>query len=291
MRNDDQPDDMIEIQRPTGVWRIAQCRRKLAVRRELPGAHAFDRAAQALRHTAALCAEQRLTLALPASWLVNNRAPSPVFKLWLGPRLIGHWRALLGLLEGVDIHTWPSLDADARERLAHHARALTVEGHAAAALTKVLALLVPDLVPLMDDAALLFLLGATDGLPEAPSADRPTASTAFILPMLDAFAAATRAAEPALRALAEVAAPEGLSPAQVLDRLLWMESWGFRLFGSARASWWWIADDDGREAIVTLDRCPAPGARPEQRLALASVPDDATREALRSALEAVWDAA
>ena len=157
-------------------------------------------------------------------------------------------------------------------------RSLFIVTAAIAGLSKVLALLCPDTVPLMDDAAIHFALGA---VARPDSADTPIAGPEHFVPMLDWFAAAVQAAGPQLRALADDYALAPLSPAQVFDRLLWFETWGWRVCRQP-TPWWWIGDDEC-QAIV-----PMPGPPPSTaRVALSAISDASWRDAARVALEAV----
>ena len=86
---------------------------------------------------------------------------------------------------------------------------------------------------------------------------------------------------PELGALARDYALAPLSPAQVLDRLLWFETWGWRVCRQP-TPWWWLGED-GREAIL-----PMPGPAPSSaRIALPDIADPAWRETARAALDAV----
>jgi len=214
-----------------GEWSLEGAAEKLAWRARLPGASSYDRAAHALRVLAANGADamQLLPLALPASWLVNARATSHVFQRWLAPPSRDAWALLLERLGPMaSLEDW--LAASAADR-ADVARALTViatgrDGATLCAATKVLALLRPQLVPLMDDAAIAFAIGA---VPMPESADDPRAGAETFAPMLDWFARAVASAEADLVAIAKAHAFAVLDAPQVLDRLLWFDSWGHRL--------------------------------------------------------------
>src|SRR6185369_4383893 len=104
--------------------------------------------------------------------------------------------------------------------------ALSIDGQGPCAISKSLALLVPETVPLMDDAAIAFLTGA---VPMPATADDPKAPASLFVPMLDAFARAVLDVEPQLIALARAHTLVPLDAAQVLDRLLWVDSWGHRV--------------------------------------------------------------
>lgn len=278
-----------------GTWHLGMPAAKLQVRGRLPGAFGFDLAADTYRHAlrAGIPPADLLRMALPGSWMVNNKVPSPVFFRWLQPGVRAVWTRVVELLGG-DADAWlartPAERAELSERLAVlasiDAAARTGSAEApttgsACGLSKVLALLCPDTVPLMDDAALWFALGA---VPRPDTAETPTATTELFVPMLDWFAATVRACTPALARIAADYTPAPLSPAQTLDRLLWFETWGFRVC-RAPSPWWWVADG-AREAIV-----PVPGANPGPpgaRIDLASVPDAAWQATARDGLAAAY---
>jgi hypothetical protein len=195
-------------------WRIEGAPRKLALRAELPGARVFDLAATALRNARALGldAGDRLALALPASWLVNSPAVSRVLRRWALAPQRDAWIALIRAFEG-----GPDAWEGEREAVLTHVRALGDEEYAIEAISKVLAVLAPEVVPLMPAPARLFALG------------HDKADVATFGAMVDWFAGAVRD----LRApLAEIGRPFALDAAQVLDRLLWFDSEGHRHFAS-----------------------------------------------------------
>jgi hypothetical protein len=250
---------------PDVPWRLAMPRAKLQVRGRLPGAYGFDLAAHTYRQAraAGVPAADLVPLALPGSWMVNNKVPSPVFQRWMQPGVRDTWTALVELLSG-DAARWLARTPGERAEVERHLGALAELDAAArgrpaplgpaAGLSKVLALLCPDTVPLMDDAALWFALGE---VARPDTADAPSAGVEHFVPMLDWFATAVQAAGPALAALAADYPLATLSPAQALDRLLWFETWGFRVCRTP-APWWWVRDGD-REAIVPVPD-PAPAA-------------------------------
>jgi hypothetical protein len=278
------------------VWRLCMGRAKLQVRGRLPGAFGFDLAADTYRKArrAGLEPADLVPLALPGSWMVNNKVPSPVFQRWLQPVLRPIWTRLALLLDG-DAAAWlargqgerAQVEADLRVLAQHD---LAARGTAlptpdspapgtAAGLSKVLALLCPDTVPLLDDAALHFALGA---VPRPDTADTPSADVGLFVPMLDWFARAVLANLPALTTLATSYQHAPFSPAQALDRLLWFETWGYRVCRQP-TPWAWVADDE-REAIVPVP-APGPGA-PGARVDLAAVADPRWAAAAREGLAA-----
>lgn len=296
-------------------WHLSQPRAKLQVRGRLPGAFGFDLAADTYRKArrAGLDPADLIPLALPGSWMVNNKVPSPVFQRWLQPALRPIWARLVLLLDG-DAAAWLARGPDERAQveadlqlLADHdlaARGTTLPAGSppgtapgtAAGLSKVLALLCPDTVPLMDDAALHFALGL---VPCPATADTPIAGPGSFVPMLDWFARAVLANTSPLAALAAAYVHAPLSPAQVLDRLLWFETWGYRVCRQP-TPWAWVSEGE-REAIVPVPApAPAPSPGPGSlgaRVDLGTVTDArwaaAAREALATAaaedLEAAVD--
>ncbi len=276
-------------------WRLGMGRAKLQVRGRLPGAFGFDLAADTYRkaRAAGLAVADLVPLALPGSWMVNNKVPSPVFQRWLQPPLRPTWTRVVDLLAG-DAAAWRARGPDERAALVADLRSLAAldaaarggppDGPApgtAAGLSKVLALLCPDTVPLMDDAALHFALAA---VARPDSADTPGAGPELFVPMLDWFADAVLANAAALAALAADYTLAPLSPAQALDRLLWFETWGYRVCRTP-TPWAWVADGE-REAIV-----PVPGAgpgAPGDRVDLAGVADVRWRDTARAALDAIY---
>jgi hypothetical protein len=204
---------------------------KLVWRASLPGASTYDRAAHTLRalQGQGASAIDLLPLALPASWMVNAKATSHAMQEWLGPSFVDVWSVVL---EGVGFvlspGEWLALPSEERDAIAAAVTALAHgrNGATLAAVSKVLALLRPQLVPLMDDAAIWF---ATGEVSEPTTADAPSAPPTLFLPMMDWFARQVIASEKALVAAAVRHDRAVLDAAQVLDRVLWIESWGHRL--------------------------------------------------------------
>lgn len=212
---------------------IEEAAAKLDWRAQLPGASTWDRAACSLRILQAEGASSvdLLPLAMPSSWLVNAKASSRAMQRWLAQPALDHWAALLAALPfELSPEEWLASGPDVREACTSHvsalASAMPSEGTTLVAVTKVLALLRPQLVPLMDDAALSFAL---ELVPTPETAERPTAGPEAFVPMLDWFAREVLASEKELVALARDHTRAVLDTAQVLDRLLWVESWGERL--------------------------------------------------------------
>lgn len=197
----------------------------LARRASLPGAYGWDQAAHVLR---ALQAEgvpgvELLPLALPTSWMVNAKATSRTFRAWLTPRWQAAFSAALAALD--PSRPWPELDtAAAQAAVDELGRA---PGAGFAAITKVLALLRPSLVPLMDDAALAATLGA---VPVPATDEQPSAKTTHFSAAMDWFHRELARNERDLLELSRDHADAVLEPAQVLDRVLWYVSYGHRHF-------------------------------------------------------------
>jgi hypothetical protein len=213
---------------PTFVLKHAET--KLRRRGGLPGAFGYDLAADAFRHAIArgVPPQRLLAAAMPASWMVNNRAASTVFQKWLCPPHVERWERVL-MCVSPGYAAWGDVDDEARSALSTDVEALCIDGHGVAALSKVLALLAPQTVPLMDDSAVSFLIG---GVP-MPADDRtPTAGPEHFVPMLDAFAAAVLSVEGALVELARGYDLAPLDAPQVLDRVLWYDSFGHRHWGA-----------------------------------------------------------
>lgn len=277
---------MISLTRPSGSWTVYVPHDKLAVRAALPGAFGFDQAVHAVRVARArgVAPEDLVSLAMPTSWMVNNKAPSTVFQRWLKAPLADVWGALIELLS-CGYERFPELDATSREAITAGVRALSIDGQGAAAVSKVLAIVCPETVPLMDDAALWFALGA----PAAPTtADAPTADAASVVPMLDWFSREVTAHTADLIDLARGHGAAVLDAPQVLDRLLWMESWGWRILRSPAptATRWFHVQDGTREGILPLGG-PHPEvalASPLARHTLGDFEDSHWRRAAREAL-------
>ena len=199
----------------------------LDLRAGLPGASGYDRSAQALRVAAAhgLGLRDRLPLALHGSWMVNSRATSPVFQRWLQPAAEPAWEVLDAALAGGWDPSSPS-----RETAGQAAAWLCSAGTGVAALSKALGLLYPQGMLLMDDHALAYL-GVAPA--PAPGEEQGTAGADCFVPALDAFTAAVEDNFDALVTLARGHRAATLAAAQVLDRVLWMDSYGRRFFAAS----------------------------------------------------------
>lgn len=206
---------------------------KLRWRGCLPGASTWDRAAHTLRalQSDGVDAVALLPVALPASWMVNSRASSRAMQRWLTTPSVAAWSTVLDTIGfAMSPDEWLVLEAGRRELVTAAIQSLIsaaeADGGSLAAVTKVLALLRPQLVPLMDDAALWF---SCNLVAEPATADAPKAGASAFAPMLDWFAGQVLAGEAPLIALAAKHELAVLDAAQTLDRLLWMESWGNRV--------------------------------------------------------------
>jgi hypothetical protein len=196
-------------------WVVAEPTKKLAFRAQLPGARLFDLAGESLRAAKRLgtSASDRFTLALPASWLVNSPAISRVLRRWALEPHRETCLALVELLEGGPA-AWED-DPGTADAIRQAVASLGDEPYIAEALSKTLALLVPEAVPLMPDAARAFVLGTADR-------NEPDAFGR----MVDWFARAAIEHHEALARVARDHREVELTPGGVLDRLLWFDSEG-----------------------------------------------------------------
>jgi hypothetical protein len=257
--------------------RVVCAGEKLAARGRLPGAHGYDQAAHAVRLAAArgITAETLLPLLLPTSWMVNAPASSRVFQAWLSPPLLEAWGGLLELLDpGMSAADVAGASEEERRLVSTCVGALAaVPGSSLSAVSKVLALARPAIVPLMDDAAIALALGT---LPRTLEKATATASPELFLPMVSWFARAIAANEAELAELARGHEGAVLDAAQVLDRLLWFDSFGY----AEVTGWGWI--EDAGVAAVVPSRVP-PREKGARLPIEALHPDDRARaEALLS---------
>ncbi len=210
----------MQIALPSGTtWHLREAQKKLAYRAQLPGARVFDLAGASLRRAKACGVEpgDRFTLALPVSWLVNNPAISRVLRRWA---LEPHRETCLALAELLEAgHAERASDPGTRESIGLALASLGDEPYVAEGLSKVLALLAPEDVPLMPPAARDFVLGAADR----------DAKDAFAR-MVEWFAGAVIANEAELDAIARGHRETELTAGGVLDRLLWFDSEGHAHF-------------------------------------------------------------
>src|SRR5437868_6046259 len=158
------------------AWTILAPQEKLRARGALPGAHVFDHAAHVVRvlQPEGADAIALLPLVMPGSWLVNARGSARVFRAWLSGDPLEAWRTILTTIDdGLGPEGWLDLSASERDVCARAVLALASvgEGAALAEVTKVLALFRPQVVPLMDDAALIFALGEASPTLFAPMMD------------------------------------------------------------------------------------------------------------------------
>jgi hypothetical protein len=261
----------IALARAGSTWACVDGTEKLLARAKLPGAHAFDRATHGLglARAAGVPVVDLLPLAFASSWLVNSAIPSPVFRRWLSTPAVEVWSELVpALAEG----GWEELGQEDRATLAG---ALGALGEGVGAISKVLATLVPAAVPLMPDAALFFAAGSV-ACPQA--ADAQTAGVEAFAPTMDWFSRATKDTDAALVALGRGVDGPPLLAAQVLDRLLWFDSVGYRHF----KGWSWVRDGE-REGVVKVAPPAASADAPRAPIDLGAAPV-AFREAALAAL-------
>lgn len=233
-------------------WQCSFSLEKLLMRGQLAGASLYDKTTDALRQArqAGVPALTLLPAATGSSWMVNNTVTSALFQQWLHPSKLAHWESLLALLEGTNDNYLQRKD-ELREPLSQTLQALWLPQAGAAGLSKVLALLCPDVVPLMDDAALWYAL---DRVSYPANAQVITSKTNDFIDMLDWFATQAHTQQETLTLLATAYPLCQLSPAQVLDRLLWFESWGYHLF-QQQLQWRWVAHGE-QQGIVPLAEAP-----------------------------------
>ena len=215
----------MQIELPSGTtWHVQGAARKLAYRAQLPGARVFDLAARSLRvaRLRGVDAVDRFTLALPASWMVNSPATSPVLRRWALPPHRDTCLALIEVLEG-GLEEW-SADPETPRALRLAIASLGSEPYVIEALSKVLALLVPEAVPLMPPPARAFVLGDA-----AKDADAPDTFARIV----EWFARAALDHRADLESVAQQHAAQvgvELTGGGVLDRLLWFDSEGHKHF-------------------------------------------------------------
>ncbi len=215
----------MRVTTPSGrLWELTDVSRKLELRAGLPGARVFDRAAHSLRvaRERGLSDDERLPLALPASWLVNSPAPSTVYRRWA---LDPDRERILALLSLFDPSTLGPPDAETEAAVRAIVPTLGREPFLVEALSKVLALLAPHAIPLMPPLAVAFVLGPK----AAPDVE------AFVR-MVRWFGASVEAHWDGLAEAAAAHAEVPLDAAQVLDRLLWFDSDGCKHFPPASTS-------------------------------------------------------
>jgi hypothetical protein len=231
---------MIALERHGVRWQCLSEVEKLGLRGGLPGAFAYDAAVRGLARARAAGVETKdlLANAFSASWLVNGGTPSPLFRKWLTPPLVDVWS---GVADALASDPWSDLEAEERTTVGSALGTLMIEGQGVGPISKVLAALAPDAVPLMPDAALSFAIGAAQ---RVANADAQTAGAAAFVPMMDWFSKQVAAGS---KALSEIASGTWLTPAQILDRLLWFDSAGYMYF----KGWFWVKDGD-REAVLKV---------------------------------------
>ena len=201
---------------------LEHARKKLSLRAGLPGAYLFDRASHALRQARGknVSLEARVDLAFASSWLVNCPAPSPSLRALsqepLYPLVIAIAETLEDLPDAIDPATETELSG-AVNALSSALGDKAPQG--AEVLSKILALVLPETVPLLPDPACRYLLG-----------EPPKDPGVRFVRGLSVFRAATIALYTELVAIAKEHEENVLDAAQVLDRVLWFDSEGFRHF-------------------------------------------------------------
>lgn len=231
------------------TWVVTEALRKLVSRAELPGAYCYDRLAEKVHSLSqsGITAYNLLPLCLPGSWLVNGKAPSPVFKTWLSEEMRPHWEVLFELLSGSPTAVLQRSPAE-KARLQAAFDALGDGRCHLSAVSKVLALLFPEVVPLLEDGAVWLL---TRGVERPEVEDNGMAPPAQFVPCVEAFCRAMQQVAPSCEALSHHYGVTQLTSGQVLDRLLWFDAWGHRHFGYR-----------GEESLGRYVTLPAPGAAP-----------------------------
>lgn len=231
---------MLALERHGARWIGVGAVEKLALRGRLPGAFSYDCAVRGLARAraAGVAASELLANAFAASWLVNGGTPSPIFRKWLAPPFVEVWSEIANALATTP---WSELGPEDRAPLGTALGALMIDGQGVGPVSKALAALAPDAVPLMPDAALCFATGAAT---RVANADAQTAGAAAFAPMMDWF---TKQVGSSAKELADIGRDASLTPAQVLDRLLWFDSAGYMYF----EDWFWVRDG-AREAIVKI---------------------------------------
>jgi len=211
---------LVPIALPSGTtWHLRAEGKKLSYRAQLPGARVYDLVGRGLRtaQSRGVGAVDRLMFALPASWLVNSPAVSKVLRRWALPPHDETCLALLEVLEGGP-DAWAE-DAGTAESVRLALASLGDEPYVVEAVSKVMALLVPDAVPLMPAPARAFVLGEADR-------DHPDA----FMRIVEWFARTVIEQRAALEAIARDHTEVQLTAGGVLDRLLWFDSEGHRHF-------------------------------------------------------------
>lgn len=273
--------DRIILSTVHGEWPVVMAEMKLKLRARLPGASAFDDAAAGLR-AARASGVPAIALFAPAfasSWLVNSAIPSPVFQKWLVPAMRAKWAKLVALIEG-DGSPWPERSKETRAEIDGLLGEIAAVGATLGGISKVLALLSLEPVPLMPDAALALVLRA---LPVPAEPDAQTAPLKHFAPMMDRLAQAEESGGESLAELATKVPP--LRPPDAVDRVVWFDSVGYRHFKNDQGGWYWVRSES-KEAVVFVKG----DARPDHRIGTCvEVPadDDFSQRAL-SALEAAF---
>ena len=204
------------------AFSLSTAEKKLSLRAGLPGAYLFDQAAHALRQARGkgLSLDARLDLAFASSWLVNSPATSPVLRAFSRPPLRP---VVVALAEAIE-ELGDDMGLESEREISGAVDALSLalgdkSAQGAEVVSKILALLLPETVPLLPEPACRHLLG------EPPAAPGERFTKALVV-----FRTATFALYTDLVAVAKGHEDAVLDAAQVLDRVLWFDSEGFRHF-------------------------------------------------------------
>jgi hypothetical protein len=211
---------------------IAEPLAALRFRGQLPGAFGFD-------HAAFVVSEQvragthpldLLPLVFPTSWMVNSRASSQTFQMWMVPDALEKWETIIDPLHAPGA-SWATLGADVQNNIANAVAALaSVRGGSLSAVTKVLALLLCDAIPIMADAEVAMITGAMAAPTEG---DTTTADVSLFANVMHWYSQHVPILAKDLQALAAQHPLAPLTALQTLDRLIWYASWGRGIDGAA----------------------------------------------------------
>ncbi len=235
-----------------GEWSTFMPEMKLRLRSRLPGASAFDESVLGLR----LAAEKGtpiaslLAPAMAASWLVNSAVPSPVFQKWLAPPMRQPWQTVFERL----FAGWASLNKAARDEVTGALATLVACGGSLGGLTKVLAALSPEPVPLMPDAALAFMLRAV-AVPKEPDAQTAPGVGPFA-PMMDRIVESSELSAARLESIRSNLGT-AFEPRDLVDRLVWFDSVGFRHFRNEQGAWYWVRSPSHEGVVFVAGAAPA----------------------------------
>jgi hypothetical protein len=141
----------------------------------------------------------------------------------------------------------------------------------------------------MPDAAVAFMLRALP-VPEQP--DAQTANVRHFVTMMDRLADSERANANELDVLAKDYTQAPLRPRDVLDRVIWFDSVGYRHFRGPQGGWFWLRDHAHEAVVFVPGSAPALAAHRCVELPLEGADDgpdgfsERASSALRNALRA-----